>query len=127
MAVIPTTKTLLLKIFVNITRILMLWLDPLGTSLNTFGILIFLLLTPFWLQNTSFLLDDQPYSFLFKIYKKEFLDLSEQKQLIHSKQLTLASNGTPVVTSHRERKKRICNCTNNGIYDCKCDLLCFKA
>ena len=73
------------------------------------------------LENTSFLLDDQPYSSLFKIYKKEFLDLSEQKQLIHSKQLALAGDGTPVVTSHRERKKRICNCTKNGIYDCKCD------
>lgn len=35
--------------------------------------------------------------------------------------LALAGDGTPVVTSHRERKKRICKCKENGITDCKCD------
>ena len=73
------------------------------------------------LENTSFHLDEQPYSSLFKIYKKEFLDISVKKGLIHAGGLALAGDGTPVVTSHRERKKRICNCKENGIYNCNCD------
>lgn len=73
------------------------------------------------LENTQFNLDDQPYAFLFKIYKKEFLDISVNKGLIHSNSLALLGDGTPVVTSHRERKKRICDCREKGITDCKYD------
>ena len=56
------------------------------------------------LENTGFKLDEQPYSSLFKIYQKEFLDVSVSTGLIHSDALALADDGTPVVTSHRERK-----------------------
>ena len=73
------------------------------------------------LENTTFLLDEQPYASLFKIYKQEFLDVSVSKDLIHHDALALAGDGTPVVTSHRERKKRICDCKEKGITDCKCD------
>ena len=73
------------------------------------------------LENTDFKLDEQPYSSLFAIYQKEFLDVSVSTGLIHSDALALAGDGTPVVTSHRERKKRICKCKDNGITDCKCD------
>lgn len=73
------------------------------------------------LEKTIFELDNQPYSSLFKIYKKEFLDVSVSKGLIHSDTLALAGDGTPVVTSHRQRKKRVCNCRENGFTDCKCD------
>ena len=73
------------------------------------------------LENTEFHLDDQPYASLFKIYKKEFLDTSVSNNLIHPDSLALAGDGTPVVTSHRERKKRICNCKEKGIIDCNCD------
>ena len=73
------------------------------------------------LENTDFKLDEQPYSSLFAIYQKEFLDVSVSTGLIHSDALALAGDGTPVVTSHRERKKRICKCKENGITDCKCD------
>ena len=59
------------------------------------------------LENTAFRLDEQPYASLFKIYKKEFLDISAGKGLIHSDSLAIAGDGTPVVTSHRERKHRI--------------------
>ena len=79
------------------------------------------------LENTQFHLDDQPYASLFKIYKKEFLDITVDKGLIHSNSLALARDGTPVVTSHRERKKRICNCREKGITDCKCDNPCYDA
>jgi hypothetical protein len=73
------------------------------------------------LEHTDFKLDEQPYSSLFAIYQKEFLDVSVSTGLIHSDALALAGDGTPVVTSHRERKKRICKCKENGITDCKCD------
>ena len=58
------------------------------------------------LEHTDFKLDEQPYSSLFAIYQKEFLDVSVSTGLIHSDALALAGDGTPVVTSHRERKKR---------------------
>ena len=77
------------------------------------------------LEHTDFKLDEQPYSSLFAIYQKEFLDVSVSTGLIHSDALALAGDGTPVVTSHRERKKRICKCKENGITDCKCDRLLF--
>ena len=73
------------------------------------------------LENTAFHLDDQPYASLFKIHKKEFLDISVSKGLIHKDSLALAGDGTPVVTSHRQRKKRVCDCKENGIDNCKCD------
>ena len=50
-------------------------------------------------EKTPFQLDDQPYASLFKIYKKEFLDVSVSKRLIHSNSLALAGDGTPVVTA----------------------------
>ena len=77
------------------------------------------------LENTDFKPDEQPYSSLFAIYQKEFLDISVSTGLIHSDAIALAGDGTPVVTSHRERKKRICKCKENGITDCKCDR-CFS-
>lgn len=73
------------------------------------------------LESTTFLLDEQPYASLFKIYKQEFLDVSVYKALIHPDSLAVAGDGTPVVTSHRERKKRICDCNKKGINDCDCD------
>ena len=73
------------------------------------------------LEKTDFKLGEQPYSSLFKIYQKEFLEISVSTGLIHADALALAGDGTPVVTSHRERKKRICNCKENGIHDCNCD------
>ena len=70
------------------------------------------------LEKTDFKLDEQPYSSLFKIYQKEFLEISVSTGLIPADALALAGDGTPVVTSHRERKKRICKCKENGIHDC---------
>lgn len=43
------------------------------------------------------------------------------KGLLNTSSLALAGDRTPVVTSHRERKKRICNCAEKGITNCKCD------
>ena len=73
------------------------------------------------LENTTFHIEDQPYGSLFQLYKNEFLDLSVSKGLINKTSLALAGDGTPVVTSHRERKHRVCDCKSNGITDCTCD------
>lgn len=73
------------------------------------------------LEFTEFRLDTQPYASLFKIYGKEFLNVFVSKNLIHKDSLSIAGDGTPVVTSHRERKKCICKCKENGITDCNYD------
>ena len=73
------------------------------------------------LENTVFRIENQPYGSLFQLYKSEFLDQSVSKGLITPDSLALAGDGTPVVTSHRERKHRICDCASKGILDCKCD------
>ena len=73
------------------------------------------------LENTTFHIEDQPYGSLFQLYNNEFLDLSVSKGLINKSSLALAGDGTPVVTSHRERKHRVCDCKSKGITDCTCD------
>lgn len=72
------------------------------------------------LEKTTFFIDEQPYSSLFDIYKNEFLNVSVQKGLINPENLALAGDGTPVVTSARERKHRVCDCASKGITDCSC-------
>ncbi|MGL5260641.1 MAG: hypothetical protein ACRC7V_11075, partial [Lachnospiraceae bacterium] len=72
------------------------------------------------LENTSFNIDEQPYSSLFKLYQTQFLDVSVSKGLINPKSLSLAGDGTPVVTSHRERKHRVCDCATKDTH-CSCD------
>ena len=73
------------------------------------------------LESASFSIDDQPYSSLFKIYNKEFLKQSVDRGLIDASNLSISGDGTPFVTSARERKHRICNCSDKGITDCDCD------
>lgn len=73
------------------------------------------------LENTTFHIDYQPYGSFFKLYKNEFLDLSVSNGLICTENLSLAGDGTPLVTSHRERKHRVCDCASRGITDYRCD------
>lgn len=61
-----------------------------------------------------------PYKKLFLIFKESFLDESVNRGLIHSETVSVAGDGTPVVTSARERKKRICDCMEKGISSCDC-------
>jgi len=63
---------------------------------------------------------DQPYALLFELYNAQFLDRSIKNGLIDTQGLALAGDGMPVYTSARERKKRVCNCLDNGINDCLC-------
>ena len=46
------------------------------------------------------------YSSLFKIYNKEFLSQSAKRGLIDAPNLSIAGDGTPFITSARERKHR---------------------
>ncbi len=73
------------------------------------------------LENTSFSISEQPYGSLFDLFHREFLQQSVSKQLIHPDSLALAGDGTPFVTSARERKHRVCDCASKGINDCSCD------
>ena len=73
------------------------------------------------LEGTTFSIKDQPYGSLFELFKKEFLENSVRKGLINSSNLSIAGDGTPVVTSARERKHRICECAEKGITDCDCE------
>ena len=74
------------------------------------------------LEQKSFSIDEHPYGSLFRLYQKEFLEQSVKRELITPESLAVAGDGTPVMTSHRERRKRICDCAEKGITDCKCDL-----
>ena len=58
------------------------------------------------------------YDFIKRLWNSDDNHLSPH---VHPDSLALAGVGTPVVTSHRERKKRICDCKENGITDCQCD------
>ena len=73
------------------------------------------------LEDTSFSISEQPYGSLFDLYNQEFLQQSVSKGLINPHALALASNGTPFVTSARERKHRVCDCASKDINDCSCD------
>ena len=73
------------------------------------------------LDGTTFIPEQQPYHSLLKIYKKQFLDVSVSKGLINTDSLSVAGDGTPVVTSHRMRSHRICDCLKKGISECNCD------
>lgn len=72
------------------------------------------------LESTTFSIDNQPYGFLFQLYREEILKRSVSKGLIHPEHLALVGDGSPLVTSTRERKHRICNCASDGINDCSC-------
>ena len=64
------------------------------------------------LGDTSSILEQQPYHSLLQIYKKQFLDVSVSKGLINANSLSVAGDGTPVVTS---------DCAEKGISECNCD------
>ena len=58
---------------------------------------------------------------LWEIFNTFFLQNSAKLGLISLQSLALAGDGTPVYTSAKERKTRICNCLEHGIRNCKCN------
>lgn len=85
---------------------------PLGSKMTCENLLPFLMKHP--------IQDTHPFQLIFKLYHQQFLDVSVEKGLIDSKQLSIAGDGTPVRTSSLLRKKRICNCKKHGVTNCKC-------
>jgi hypothetical protein len=73
------------------------------------------------LESTSFSIAEQPYGSLFELYSREFLRKSLDKGFINNTHLSIAGDGTPVVTSARERKHRVCDCSSKVINDCDCE------
>lgn len=65
--------------------------------------------------------EKQPFSLLFGLFKELFLDESVDRGLIDPSALSLSGDGTPVVTSAQQRKKRLCTCKETGITDCSCN------
>ena len=55
------------------------------------------------LEVVSISIEEQPFASLFELYHKEFLLQYIKKELINSSSLSIAGDGTPVVTSTRER------------------------
>ena len=53
------------------------------------------------MEYSSFSIDEQPYTSLFKIYDHEFLSVSISKGLIDIYNLSIAGDGMPVTTSAR--------------------------
>lgn len=72
-------------------------------------------------EDSSHSFGELPFQTLFDIYNHEFLAVSADKGLIDLNALSLAGDGSPVVTSARIRKKRICNCFEKGILHCDCN------
>lgn len=62
----------------------------------------------------------QPFSLLFQVFQQEFLNESVDRGLLTPSELALSGDGTPVVTSARQRKKRLCTCKERGISSCDC-------
>ena len=54
-------------------------------------------------------------------YTDELLNPSVEKRLVDTSSLSIAGDGTPVVTSAKERKHRVCDCAEKGVMDCDCD------
>ncbi len=62
--------------------------------------------------------DNNPFYLVFRLYREQFLDQSVNQGLINPDKLSLAGDGSPVVTARMERSKRICNCEKGS--DCHC-------
>ena len=65
--------------------------------------------------------DNQPFALLTTLYADQFLTVSIHNNLVNPDNLSLAGDGTPLVTSARLRSKRICNCKEQGITTCDCE------
>lgn len=63
---------------------------------------------------------ENPFSLIFQLYHQQFLAKSIADGLINPSHLSLAGDGTPIRTAAQQRKKRTCNCAENGIFHCRC-------
>ena len=63
---------------------------------------------------------DNPFWLIFKLYKQQFLGKSIERGLGDPAHLSLAGDGAPVRTAAKQRKKRLCNCLEEGCRTCNC-------
>lgn len=63
------------------------------------------------------------FSLIFKLFQQQFLDHSVSLELIDSRHLALAGDGTPARTSTNLRRKRLCDFREKGIPSCRCKLM----
>ena len=64
--------------------------------------------------------DLEPCRLLYEIFRGLFLDHSVEAGLIDLMNLSLAGDGMPVYAAAQQRKKRTCNCLEEGTRDCRC-------
>jgi hypothetical protein len=61
----------------------------------------------------------QPFDRLFELFQANFLSVSMEMGLLGQKNsMSIAGDGTPVVTSSLPRSKSLCNCRAQGLDDC---------
>jgi hypothetical protein len=63
---------------------------------------------------------ENPFSLIFGLYNAQVLAGSVARGLIDPAGLSIAGDGTPVRTAAQQRKKRLCNCFENGNRKCRC-------
>lgn len=85
---------------------------PLDTNALSSRLLPFLVRHPI---NTN-----HAFAFIFRLYHEQFLARSVANGLIDPDHLALAGDGTPVRTSSKLRSKRLCDCREKGILNCRC-------
>lgn len=61
-----------------------------------------------------------PFGLIFELYHQQFLKRSHDEGLIDLEHLSIAGDGTPIVTSVRQRKRSLCHCYSNGKNRCNC-------
>lgn len=61
-----------------------------------------------------------PFGLIFTLYQQQFLNRSHQEGLIDLNHLSLAGDGTPIVTASRLRRTLLCDCNSKDRKRCNC-------
>jgi len=64
--------------------------------------------------------EHKPFDTIVRFFTEAFVKVSCEKGLINPEKISAAGDGTPVVTSARNRSKHNCDCYENGIFKCDC-------
>ncbi len=72
------------------------------------------------LSAASFSSDHEAYGPMFRIFRSCFLNESIRRGHISLQNLTIAGDGTPLVTAARFRFHHSCDCWKRGVFDCNC-------
>lgn len=64
--------------------------------------------------------ESQPFDYLAHFFRESFVNVSRRLGLIDTANLSLSGDGTPVVTSARNRSRHTCECRKNNVFKCSC-------